>query len=362
MLYQTHPIAFHFLPSASSFLLRPTQREAEMECVESAALKTSFWNEMVAGLSSQQAFTEEVWVGNGVGEDFFVEDLLDFSNEEEEEDEEEKGRLACVSSLGEIHLESAGEKADSCSTVSVQEEFVNIPGSELGVPSDDVAHLEWLSHFVDDSFSEFPTSSHSLPSQPITQKPDADSHSETQKRPRGFALETQIPAKARSKRPRPCPRIRPFTVPVLPETPTVFSASSTSSTVSMSPSSSSQSSNCLILEQPHDLCKKPDSRKPNKGKEKENGHGQSQTAPRRCSHCLVQKTPQWRTGPLGSKTLCNACGVRYKSGRLLPEYRPAGSPTFLTEVHSNSHRKVLEMRRKKELPTCEPGSILVQTF
>ncbi|XP_068640509.1 GATA transcription factor 4-like [Aristolochia californica] len=342
MLYRTLPIGFHFQPSATSLLLRPSQRETEMECVESAALKTSFWNEMVAGLSSQQAFTEEVWVGNGVGEDFVVEDLLDFSNEEEEEEEEEKGSFAGVSSLGETHLESAGEKADSCSTVSVQQEFVNILGSELGVPTDDVAHLEWLSHFVDDSFSEFPSSSHSLPPQPSTQKPDADCHSETQKRPRGFALETQIPARARSKRPRPYPRILPFTFTIRTDTTTVFSASSTSST-----SSTSQSSNCLILEQPHDLSKRPDSKKPNKGKE--TGIGQSQTAPRRCSHCLVQKTPQWRTGPLGSKTLCNACGVRYKSGRLVPEYRPAGSPTFLSEVHSNSHRKVLEMRRKKEL-------------
>ncbi|KAG2652695.1 hypothetical protein PVAP13_1NG372500 [Panicum virgatum] len=69
---------------------------------------------------------------------------------------------------------------------------------------------------------------------------------------------------------------------------------------------------------------------------------------RRCSHCGVQKTPQWRAGPAGAKTLCNACGVRYKSGRLLPEYRPACSPTFESSIHSNSHRKVLEMRRKKE--------------
>ncbi|KAL6903779.1 hypothetical protein ACP4OV_004592 [Aristida adscensionis] len=71
-------------------------------------------------------------------------------------------------------------------------------------------------------------------------------------------------------------------------------------------------------------------------------------ADRRCSHCGVQKTPQWRAGPEGAKTLCNACGVRYKSGRLLPEYRPACSPTFVSDLHSNSHRKVLEMRRKKE--------------
>lgn len=64
----------------------------------------------------------------------------------------------------------------------------------------------------------------------------------------------------------------------------------------------------------------------------------------KCTHCEIQKTPQWRAGPMGPKTLCNACGVRYKSGRLFPEYRPAASPTFVPALHSNSHKKVLEMR------------------
>lgn len=67
---------------------------------------------------------------------------------------------------------------------------------------------------------------------------------------------------------------------------------------------------------------------------------------RKCSHCSSTKTPQWRAGPNGPKTLCNACGVRFKSGRLCPEYRPASSPEFVGEVHSNSHRKILEMRRQ----------------
>ncbi|PRQ36904.1 putative transcription factor C2C2-GATA family [Rosa chinensis] len=68
---------------------------------------------------------------------------------------------------------------------------------------------------------------------------------------------------------------------------------------------------------------------------------------RKCLHCGTDQTPQWRAGPFGPKTLCNACGVRYKSGRLCPEYRPASSPTFSSEMHSNSHRKVLEMRKQK---------------
>ncbi|XP_052149274.1 GATA transcription factor 3-like [Oryza glaberrima] len=69
---------------------------------------------------------------------------------------------------------------------------------------------------------------------------------------------------------------------------------------------------------------------------------------RRCTHCAVDETPQWRLGPDGPRTLCNACGVRFKSGRLFPEYRPANSPTFSPLLHSNSHRRVMEMRLQSE--------------
>lgn len=69
---------------------------------------------------------------------------------------------------------------------------------------------------------------------------------------------------------------------------------------------------------------------------------------RRCLHCGAGNTPQWRVGPMGPKTLCNACGVRYKSGRLVPEYRPANSPSFCSEIHSNSHRKIIKMRQEKQ--------------
>ncbi|PNH10059.1 GATA transcription factor 9, partial [Tetrabaena socialis] len=32
---------------------------------------------------------------------------------------------------------------------------------------------------------------------------------------------------------------------------------------------------------------------------------------RTCVECGATTTPQWREGPMGPKTLCNACGVRY---------------------------------------------------
>ncbi|KAD5961660.1 hypothetical protein E3N88_13133 [Mikania micrantha] len=84
---------------------------------------------------------------------------------------------------------------------------------------------------------------------------------------------------------------------------------------------------------------------------------------KKCAHCEITKTPQWREGPMGPKTLCNACGVRYRSGRLYPEYRPAASPTFVPALHSNSHRKVIEMRQKTEVSSIERGSgILFENF
>ncbi|KAK7395565.1 hypothetical protein VNO78_16127 [Psophocarpus tetragonolobus] len=69
---------------------------------------------------------------------------------------------------------------------------------------------------------------------------------------------------------------------------------------------------------------------------------------RRCSHCEATETPQWRAGPAGHNTLCNACGIRFKkSGELWPEYRPAISPTFDARKHSNVHKQLLRMRRSK---------------
>lgn len=83
--------------------------------------------------------------------------------------------------------------------------------------------------------------------------------------------------------------------------------------------------------------------------ETRNHSSQGPAPTRKCMHCEVTKTPQWREGPMGPKTLCNACGVRFRSGRLFPEYRPMASPTFVPSVHSNSHKKVIEMRSKASL-------------
>lgn len=81
----------------------------------------------------------------------------------------------------------------------------------------------------------------------------------------------------------------------------------------------------------------------------------------RCRHCGTDKTPQRREGPEGRSTLCNACGVRYRQGRLLPEYRPLASPSFEPSEHANRHSQVLQLHRQRKgqknqppLPTEQP--------
>ncbi|KAF2304747.1 hypothetical protein GH714_037808 [Hevea brasiliensis] len=55
------------------------------------------------------------------------------------------------------------------------------------------------------------------------------------------------------------------------------------------------------------------------GQESEDMHD---TPPSRCSElnkscidCHTTRTPCWRGGPAGPKTLCNACGIRYRKKR-----------------------------------------------
>ncbi|GAB4842289.1 hypothetical protein Ancab_012259 [Ancistrocladus abbreviatus] len=198
---------------------------------------------------------------------------------------------------------------------------------ELCVPYDDLAELEWLSNFVEESFSTEDLHELQLISGPSSTNCPAQAHQfhhhHRQPDPTGsnpiFKPETAVPGKARSKLSRVAP------------------SDWSTRLLMVSPAASSSESNVAPSPQPKKCSKKRETA--------ENINGEV----RRCLHCAAEKTPQWRTGPMGPKTLCNACGVRYKSGRLVPEYRPAASPTFISTKHSNSHRKVLELRRQKEL-------------
>ncbi|XP_039121051.1 GATA transcription factor 6-like [Dioscorea cayenensis subsp. rotundata] len=323
MLHQTlTSFSFHHSSSSSSSSLQALVSPVKMEVV---ALKVSSREEM------GEVVGEEVGVGlekgSSLGDEFSIDDLLDFGAEEEADEagvrEDEEAEV----------FEPENSNSSSSSSLSLELP----PLSEIALPAADVAELEWVSRIMDDSYSEFPPCSGVIPGVPV---PKIEPK-----------VEAVVPVKAkRSKRHRTAGWVRASSG----QNPDPTSSSSTSSPVS-SCSSSSSSPPCLIYDfKPPSLLllddEAPQSPKPKKRGRKPKSivaATAGATGERRCSHCGVQKTPQWRAGPLGAKTLCNACGVRYKSGRLLPEYRPACSPTFVSHVHSNSHRKVLEMRRKK---------------
>ncbi|PSR84582.1 GATA transcription factor [Actinidia chinensis var. chinensis] len=209
---------------------------------------------------------------------------------------------------------------------------------------DEDSSLEWLSIFVEDCFS---SSGSCLPPPPTPNTAPQTLKSEKvqphQSTAGGVSVhEFVVPGRARSKRRRPGPITKSKTqlgplAQISPDPPLLHQAYWLADSE-------------LILPKKEDEKEEAEGEKVeevkrgrgNLGMEVQVGIQQGQG--RRCSHCLAQRTPQWRTGPMGPKTLCNACGVRYKSGRLLPEYRPAKSPTFVSYKHSNSHKKVLEMR------------------
>ncbi|RDX60716.1 GATA transcription factor 7, partial [Mucuna pruriens] len=289
-----------------------------MEVVAAKALKTSLRKEYTI----PQAICDEILCFNAnnivVGEDFSVDDLLDFSNGEEIDDYEEEEDEEKDSTSGSSNSQDRTEDdSNSNSTAGGSGDSDSVFAGELSVPADDVADLEWVSHFVDDSLPELSLL------YPVRSE-QTRVWAEPEPRPGQAQTPSTVPRKPRTEKARkPNVRVWSYTLSAPSLCSSVLAGSVTSVEFG-----------------------EPAAKKQKKKGEAQSGGAQFQ---RRCSHCQVQKTPQWRTGPLGPKTLCNACGVRYKSGRLFPEYRPACSPTFSGDVHSNSHRKVLEMRRRKEM-------------
>ncbi|KAL5207340.1 hypothetical protein ABZP36_031775 [Zizania latifolia] len=348
------------------------ERVGRMAALRSSLRPYEAAEEMAAAAAAGSAAWGAVERGVGViGDGFSVEDLLDLEELcEMDKDGGEQGEATAA-------VEKEKSSDNHCSSV-VSYETMPLLAPVIDLPAHDAEELEWVSRIMDDSLAELPP----LPQLPAAalaackpqhrrEQEGAVSAMDPIRSPTICALSTEalVPVKARrSKRSR-------ASVWSLSGAPLSDSTSSSSTATTSSCSSSASFPPFLqsmdfpalvasdLLDE-HRLSKKSKHGKNSKQKPKKRGRkpkhqqpphvagggGATLPAPgdRRCSHCGVQKTPQWRAGPEGAKTLCNACGVRYKSGRLLPEYRPACSPTFVSNQHSNSHRKVLEMRRNKE--------------
>jgi len=297
---------------------------------------------------------------------FLVDDLLDLPCDDDEEEvqeavvEEGEGEGSKARDCGGAGGEdgAAGNASNDSSTVTALDSCSNsLSGLADGdfsgglcEPYDQLAELEWLSNYMGED--NFPTEDLKK-LQLVTGIPPASASAATAFAPAAAAAqpgggvlppEAPVPGKARSKRSRVAPCSWASRLLVLPPTPT---SPPSPASAAISPSESGTAAPAFPAKKTSKPTKKkeaPTTSAPNAAAAAAASAGEG----RRCLHCETDKTPQWRTGPLGPKTLCNACGVRYKSGRLVPEYRPAASPTFVVSKHSNSHRKVLELRRQKE--------------
>ncbi|XP_015692212.2 GATA transcription factor 5-like [Oryza brachyantha] len=381
-------------PAMPSYAHHHSSLDGKMEALKSSCRSEEAADEGAAAAPAAWGMVER--------DGFSVEDLLDLEEFcEAEKDGGEEHELAPVVAASQEDMSK--DESQQSSVVSFELVPPPPPPAEIvDLPAHDVEELEWVSRIMDDSLSELPP-----PPPPPASVVASLAERQPQRRPQDGAYRALPPASYPLRTPTICALSTEALVPVKAKrskrsrasawslsgaSPFSDSTSSSSTTTTSSCSSSASFSPLLKFQWyplsgtsdlPEDYShhllppgKKSKHGKNGKNKPKKRGRKPKQLPPhpssavgaapapgdRRCSHCGVQKTPQWRAGPEGAKTLCNACGVRYKSGRLLPEYRPACSPTFVSAIHSNSHRKVLEMRRKKEAGILTTAAPAVASF
>ncbi|XP_058092095.1 GATA transcription factor 18-like [Magnolia sinica] len=87
---------------------------------------------------------------------------------------------------------------------------------------------------------------------------------------------------------------------------------------------------------PLSSCQKSGGARPSSSSSSSSSVGDTRlAAPRRCANCDTTSTPLWRNGPRGPKSLCNACGIRYKK-----EERRATTSALETPQQQQQHHLI----------------------
>ncbi|GJN31935.1 hypothetical protein PR202_gb20396 [Eleusine coracana subsp. coracana] len=105
------------------------------------------------------------------------------------------------------------------------------------------------------------------------------------------------------------------------------------------------------------------------------GIGVPEEGRRSCVECRATTTPMWRSGSTGPRSLCNACGIRYRKIRRqelgldqkqLPQYHHGETKTEVKESNSNSSssssNNLEVVQKRKLLMGVEEAAFLLMTL
>ncbi|KAG8070281.1 hypothetical protein GUJ93_ZPchr0006g40998 [Zizania palustris] len=73
-----------------------------------------------------------------------------------------------------------------------------------------------------------------------------------------------------------------------------------------------------------------------------------------CSDCNTTKTPLWRSGPCGPKSLCNACGIRQRKARRAAAAAANGAGAAATAVSSAPVNKLAKKDKRTDVDRSLP--------
>ncbi|EOA22421.1 hypothetical protein CARUB_v10003065mg [Capsella rubella] len=85
-----------------------------------------------------------------------------------------------------------------------------------------------------------------------------------------------------------------------------------------------------------------------------------------CNDCKTTKTPMWRGGPTGPKSLCNACGIRFRKQRrsellgihIIHRHKTLNSKKLNPKTSSlSSHGGVAVKKRRRSLKEEEQAAL-----
>ncbi|KAE8655089.1 GATA transcription factor 16 [Hibiscus syriacus] len=91
-----------------------------------------------------------------------------------------------------------------------------------------------------------------------------------------------------------------------------------------------------------------------------NSSGNDPLLTRRCANCDTTSTPLWRNGPRGPKSLCNACGIRFKKEERRASAANANNNSSIVEqqhhgyYHPNNSRVHHHQSQNQKMPCFSP--------